>query len=91
MLVVFTVIGGLVLALLVSVAWPLGRVWWRTRGVQAVTCPGSGNPSLLRIDPWHAVGTHARGDAELRVLECFYWPERGDCARQCLSQFPTAR
>jgi hypothetical protein len=83
---IFTVIGYFLLALLIPVCWSLGRVWRRTRGAHAVTCPGIGEPALLGLDQWHAVRMHARGDAELRVLECSQWPERGNCARQCLAQ-----
>jgi hypothetical protein len=83
---IFAVIGYFLLALLIPIAWSLGNVWRRTRDVQAVTCPGDGEPALLSLDPGHAIRMHLRGDAELRVLECSQWPELGGCARQCLTQ-----
>jgi len=90
MWVIYTVISYFVLALVLPIAWSLTRVWRRTRGGHAVTCPALGEPAVVGFAPWHAVRMHARGDAELRVIQCSHWPERGDCARECLVQIGSA-
>jgi len=89
MWVIYSGVGFFLLALLIPVSWSLSKVWRKTRGAHAVTCPGIGEPAVLNLDQWYAVRMHARGDAELRVLGCSQWPERGDCARQCLAQIAT--
>ena len=91
MWVVFTVGSFFLLALLLPAGWALGNVWRRTAGERAVTCPANGSPALVALDQWHAVRMHARGDVELRVLNCTRWPEHQDCAQECLAQFGMAR
>ena len=89
MWVAFAFIGFLLLALLIPASWSLRNVWRKIGGAHAVTCPGIGEPAVLKLDQWYAVRTHARGDAGLRVKACSQWPERGGCARQCLAQIAT--
>jgi hypothetical protein len=89
MWVPYAFIGFLLLALLIPASWSLNKVWRKTSGAHAVTCPGAGEPAVLNLDRWYAVRMHARGDAGLRVTACSQWPERGGCARQCLAQIAT--
>ena len=86
MWVAYTFIGYLVVAVTVPVCLALVPVWRRRRGVQQVTCPGSGAASFVSLDPWYAVRMHALGNYELRVRTCTGWSERCDCGRECLSQ-----
>ena len=74
------------LALAAPVCWALWKVWRRTRGERPVTCPADRSPAQVGLDQWFAVRMHARGDAELRVLNCSSWPEHQNCARGCLTQ-----
>ena len=86
MWVIFTVIGFFLLALLIPVVWSLGRVWRRTEGAHAVTCPAIGEPAVIAFDQWYAVRMHACGDRELKVIRCSHWPERQDCVQACVAQ-----
>jgi hypothetical protein len=83
---VYTVITYFVLALLIPVGWALGRVWRKARQSRNVTCPWFGASATIALDPCFAVRMHARGDNELKVLNCARWPERNDCGQQCLTQ-----
>lgn len=86
---VYTVIGYFLLALLLPAGWGLGRTWRRAQISRHVTCPESGIPALVRLEPAYAVRMHARGDREPLVRECTRWAERGGCRQECLDQIGT--
>jgi hypothetical protein len=83
---VFTVIGYFMLALLLPIGWALGRTWRRARISRHLTCPESGIPALVRLEPWYAVRMHARGDREPLIRECTRWAETHECAQGCVEQ-----
>lgn len=83
---VYLVMTWFLLALLLPAAWSLWGVWRRARVAHSVTCPANGAATLVKLDPWYAVRMHARGDRELRVIDCACWPERRECGRECLEQ-----
>jgi hypothetical protein len=86
MWVAYTFIAYLVLALTIPVGLSLAPVWRGRRGSKQVRCPLSGGCCSIALDPWHAVRMHALGEYELRVRSCTGWPERCDCAQECLAQ-----
>ena len=86
---VYTVMGYFILALLLPIGWALGRTWRRARTSRHLTCPETGIPALIRLDPLYAVRMHARGDREPLVRECTRWGERCDCGQGCLEQIGT--
>jgi hypothetical protein len=87
---VYTVIAYFVLALLLPVGWGLGRTWRRARTSRHLTCPESGIPALVRLDPWYAVRMHVRGDTEPRVRDCTRWDVRCECGQECVRQIGPA-
>ncbi|HLK69119.1 MAG TPA: hypothetical protein VKU19_37055 [Bryobacteraceae bacterium] len=87
---VFTVMGYFLLALLLPVGWALGRTWRRAKVARHLTCPESGIPALVRLDPGFAVRMHARGEDELLVRDCTQWTETGRCGQTCLQRFGNA-
>lgn len=86
MWVVYTVIAYFVLALLIPVVWASAGTWRRAQAARRVTCPDSGTPAVVVLDPWFAVRMHALGNDELRVQGCARWPSCADCGRKCLEQ-----
>jgi hypothetical protein len=86
---VLTVMGYFILALLLPIGWALGRTWRRARTSRHVTCPESGIPALVRLDPWYAVRMHARGDREPLVRECTRWAQNCECGQECVGQIGT--
>jgi len=90
MWVAYVFIGYLVMALAIPVSIALVPVWRRRQGAQQVTCPATGSSSIVTLDPWHAMRAHALGNYELRVRSCTGWPERCDCAQECLAQIEPA-
>ena len=81
----FTVLAYFGLALVLPVSWALGRVWLRTRHPRQVTCPRLSAPAWVQLDCRYAVRMHARGDNELRIIECSNWPNQSGCRQECLS------
>ena len=90
MWVAYVFLGCLVAAIALPVALALVPVWRKHRNVEEVTCPCIGTSSLITLDPWHAARMHALGNYELRVRSCTFWPERCDCAQECLTQIEDA-
>ncbi len=80
----YTILGYLVLAVTVPVCWALGRAWRQARAPRIVTCPESGRPAMIGMDPLYAVRMHVRGDPEWSIRSCSFCPDHRDCARDCL-------
>ena len=51
---------------------------------RGVTCPATGGPATISIDPGRAARGAVFGKVLLSVTECSLWPERKACERQCL-------
>ena len=83
---VYTVIAYFVLALIIPIVWASAGTWRRARLARQVTCPESGAPAAVMLDPWFAVRMHALGNDELRVRKCVRWPSCAGCGRNCLEQ-----
>lgn len=84
MWMVYTFIGYMVLALLLPVVFALWPIWRMSRQSRQVTCPATNTPTLVTIDGWHAVRTHALGSDALRVRDCALWPEHRGCGQECV-------
>ena len=83
---VYLVMTWFLLALLLPAGWSFWKVWRKARILHSVTCPAAGAPVLVKLDPWYAVRMHARGDRELRVIDCARWPAQRDCGRECVNE-----
>jgi hypothetical protein len=58
----------------------------RYREARKVACPEMRGEARIEFDAPHAAWTSALGVPKLRIRECSFWPERKDCARDCLRQ-----
>jgi hypothetical protein len=82
---VYVVTGYFLLALLIPVVWSLRNTWRYSHIPRQLTCPETGCPVDIVLDPWFAVRQRVIGTDELRVLECSRWPEHRECALECLT------
>ncbi len=67
-----------------------GRPFLKYRGKRLITCPENRQPAAVDIDARHASATAALGRIELRLGSCTRWPEKRNCAQECLRQIETA-
>lgn len=56
------------------------------RGKRVITCPETRKPAAVEVDARRAALTAAVSHPELRLKSCSRWPERQDCAQECLLQ-----
>ena len=54
------------------------------REPRGVTCPATGGPATITIDPGRAARGAVFGKVLLSVTECSLWPGREGCERDCL-------
>jgi len=87
MWVVYFVISYFVLALLIPVAWTIGRVYSGMRVARNVTCPADQAAALVAADAGHAVKMHLLGDPRLRIRTCSRWTDGRTCGQECVIQF----
>lgn len=66
------------------------RAYFRYRGTRVVQCPETQQPAAVRLDAAHAAVGAAWDRAELRLEQCSRWPERADCAQDCLTEIAAA-
>ena len=58
------------------------------RAPRGVTCPATGGPATISIDPGRAARGAIFGKVLLSVTKCSLWPEREGCERECLRATP---
>lgn len=85
---VYTVICYFALALLIPIGWAMAKTWRYARQSRQLTYPETGALAGVGLDPRFAMRRHAAGAYEFRVLRCSRWPERRECAQECLAQIP---
>ncbi len=56
----------------------------RFRAKRSLRCPETGREAEVGIDAGRAALTSAFGRALLRVKNCSLWPERKECAQDCV-------
>jgi hypothetical protein len=56
----------------------------RFRTKKSLRCPETGTEAEVGIDAGRAALTSAFGRALLRVKNCSLWPERKECAQDCV-------
>jgi hypothetical protein len=80
----YTILTYFVLALVVPVAWSVGRAYRGARGPRKVTCPRTDDFAIIELDAKFAARMHVMGDVRQRVGLCSRWPEAMGCAQECL-------
>lgn len=67
------------------------HVYGRYRRRRALRCPETGRLTPVQINAGRAAKTSLFGEPKLRVKNCARWPEKRNCAQECLlkTPFPT--
>ncbi|MGD1155618.1 MAG: hypothetical protein ABSA41_07290 [Terriglobia bacterium] len=80
-----------ILALGVWVFWSVRgvRAYLQARGKRLVTCPETHCAAAVELDAKGAGWKAFRGGSYFRLQDCSRWPERQDCAQDCLQQIET--
>jgi hypothetical protein len=60
--------------------------YFQNRGPQSAICPESGDHVDIEVDNKYSFWTALRGQEHSRLTSCTRWPEKGDCAQECLVQ-----
>ena len=77
---------GVLAVVLLSVLLPVMFDFYRRyRGIRALRCPEAGREVEVRVDAIRVALTSALGRPRLRVKSCSLWPERKQCAQNCLT------
>lgn len=74
------------LGLSVPIAWSVAKVYRRSRGPRAVTCPENSQPATIELDVRHAVAMHVFGNPVRKIQRCSRWPGQQACDQNCLTQ-----
>ena len=65
------------------------RAYFRMRGKRLVTCPETHCAAAVELDAKSAGLKAFRGGTYLCLQDCSRWPEKHDCAQDCLTQIET--
>jgi hypothetical protein len=76
-------------ALLLALA-PLIAAYWKARGPRLVTCPETGEPIVVEVDPMDAAFHTLLKTPEVHLKSCTRWPERAGCGQECMTQIDSA-
>lgn len=83
-------IGLVVLGVLFLLLSAAVTAYLKFRGTRLVNCPETREPAAVEVDAMHAAFTASMGEQGLALKDCSRWPEREDCAQQCLDQIVSA-
>jgi hypothetical protein len=72
--------------LLLPFALRRSEILRRYSGSRLVACPKDQHTAAVNIDTRRAAETAIDGSPELRLSGCTLWPDRSQCAQECLSQ-----
>jgi len=86
MVVVILLLAGLALGTTLFVSVRGVRAYVRARGKRLVTCPETHCAAAVELDAQGAALKAFRGGTYLRLQDCSRWPEKQDCAQDCLTQ-----
>jgi hypothetical protein len=62
----------------------------RDSGDRVITCPETHTTEVVRVDSSHAAWTDLKGGKEFRLEACSRWPEKKDCAQDCVREIEHA-
>ena len=68
----------------------LARTFSKVRGAKTVTCPETGNPTVVKIDAIRATLTSTLGGPHIRLQDCSRWPHKRECGQECLVNLDVA-
>jgi hypothetical protein len=62
------------------------QTYHQNRGRHAVQCPENGETADVEMDRRFVLKSAMRGHEHSRLQSCSRWPEKGECAQECLAQ-----
>jgi hypothetical protein len=75
-----------VLALLIPIAWSVGKAFRRSKGPKVVICPETSVSTIIELDVRDAVAMHVVGNPTRKIQYCSRWPAQQTCDRACVAQ-----
>ena len=72
------------LALIIPIVWAVSGAYRRAKVARTVLCPQANQSAVIALDPRDAALMHILGNPARKIQRCQYWPERRDCACECL-------
>ncbi len=82
-------LSGLALAVIIVSSVRGLRAYWRARGKRLITCPETHCAAAVELDAKGAGLKAFRGGSFLCLQDCSRWPEKKDCAQDCLTEVKT--
>lgn len=89
MTIVYVLILAILAAFYVGI-WCFVRALQRYSGEQLIICPETGKQAGVEVDARRATMTALLGQTDLRLKNCWRWPEKEDCGQECLLQLNLA-
>src|SRR5208337_1984998 len=86
MVVFILSLSGLALSVTIFASVRGVHAYLRARGKRLVTCPETHCAAAVELDAKGAGLKAFRGDTHFRLEDCSRWPEKQDCAQDCLQQ-----
>jgi hypothetical protein len=86
MMTVILSLVALALGMAIFMLVPAVRAYWRARGKRLVTCPENHCAAAVELDAKGAALKAFRGGTYHCLQDCSRWPEKKNCAQDCLSQ-----
>jgi hypothetical protein len=62
----------------------------RFRGKRLITCPETLTPEVVELKTPRAIASSFFGDPSYRLSDCSRWPEKQNCAQDCVRQIEAA-
>lgn len=86
LLTIYVVIGIVVLSALALAIVAFVRAYVRYRGKRVITCPETHCREAVELDASLAAVSSLLHRPELHLTKCTRWPERQDCAQDCIRE-----
>lgn len=83
---IYLVVGIVVFAAVVLAVVAFAKRYVKYRGKRIITCPETNCHEAVELDVPLAAMSSLLDGAELRLTCCTRWPERQDCAQQCIHE-----
>lgn len=62
----------------------------RFRGKRLITCPETLTPEVVEVKTGRAIASSMVGEPSYRLSDCSRWPEKVNCAQDCVRQIEAA-
>ncbi len=86
----YIVVSAIILVALAVAAVMFVKRYVKYRGKRVITCPETSCHEAVELDASLAAMSSLFNQTELRLSSCTRWPERQDCAQQCIREIETS-